>query len=371
MKCYDINDIKTSKIKVFCHLPFTHMKINVNGDMLQCCYQGKYLGNILKQPIEEIWNSKTAREIRKVTLRNKLHPNCQEWGGCPFINADLKKTNDFYVYDNLPNSLEIDLSSKHCNIGGENPSDDNPACIMCPRNDPEFRTHPFWETDKTLQIIEAIKPVVPILQSFSILGVSEPFWRNKIFDIFDVMEFKKYKKNINFWTYTNGSIFNETVQKKFLEYTDRSLLFFSIDAATKETYIKIRRRDFLEIIKNNIKKYNSLRSPSTQQIQICNNINTLNVHEMKQMVELAHEVGADEVRFNPTHNGGLWDDFNKDISVNQDNIQQFIDYAEQAKERAKELGICMLEYKKFEQTIVTLDTTRKHTTSKRDEILYI
>src|SRR5277367_1522573 len=101
----------------FCHLPFNHIKINVNGDVNMCCFQGGFLGNILENSIEKIWNSPLAKEIREITLKQELHPCCKNWGGCPWLNGDLSKTRNITYYPYMPTSLELDLPSTHCNIG--------------------------------------------------------------------------------------------------------------------------------------------------------------------------------------------------------------------------------------------------------------
>jgi Iron-sulfur cluster-binding domain len=58
----------------FCALPFTHIKVTPAGEVSMCCFQSGTLGNVLRQPIEEIWHSRTAEEIRATTAAGDLHP---------------------------------------------------------------------------------------------------------------------------------------------------------------------------------------------------------------------------------------------------------------------------------------------------------
>jgi len=344
---------KKQIIYSFCEMPFRHIKINVTGDVTMCCYQGKFLGNIFKDNIIQIWNNSISKEIREKTLNGELHNNCQEWGGCPYINKNLKENNQKVVFlENYPISLEIDLPPTHCNIGGENPNDKNQACVMCPRNFDVFRKSENFKLNNTKKIIDSIKCIVPNLILFSVLGVAEPFYKDLIFEIFEEIEFKKYQNNINFWTYSNGSIFNEILQKKYLEIVKKSFIYFSIDAATKETYKSIRRRDFFEIIQKNLNLYNKIKGENHRSIMY-NNINTLNVKEMEDMVVFAKDNNFNEIQFNPTHDcGSLTSEKTiQDIMVTKDNVSVFLENSEKAKEKAKEINMPIKMVREFEQVV--------------------
>jgi MoaA/NifB/PqqE/SkfB family radical SAM enzyme len=333
----------------FCNMPFNHLKINVEGNVTMCCYQGsEFIGNIFNQGISEIWSSKLAREIRNTTKKKQLHSSCTKWGACPHVNKKVLHCYDVEYNPNFPTSIEIDLPSTHCNIGGTNPNDENPACIMCPRNSENFRSLASWKIDNTEQILEKISPIMPYLTQFCVLGIAEPFWKDAIFYVFEKINFQKHKKNIFFWTFTNGSIFNNEKQTKFLEQTTKSRLNFSIDAASKETYQKIRRRDFFEIIKQNLISYNKKKNKEDHQVFIHNNINILNMHEMPKMVEFAKDVEANGLVFTPTHDAGF-PELVQNIEVKKHNLHMFLKYQEQAQITAKNLQVNLNIFKNFEQ----------------------
>lgn len=343
-------------MKAFCEWPFVRAKININGDVTMCCYQDTFIGNIFNQSLEKIWNCDEAVDVRNTTLQNKLHKKCLTWGGCPYLNTDLTdKEYTFSYTKRLPTEIEIDLPSRHCNIGGLNPSDKNPACLMCPRDSKKYRKSVSFNADHTQRIIEAVKPYMWNLTKLCILGVAEPFWKGIVFDILDYLEFQKYKDKILFWTFTNGSVFNKEVVNKFLEYTDRTEIYCSIDAGTKETYQKIRRRDFFELIKKNLIYYNSVRGMRNRLI-INANINTINMHEMAQMVEFTAVVGADQLVMNPTHNcAGTMDDVvEQELLITRENMNVFESYFQQAQKRAQELGVNLHLYRTFQQVTSSL-----------------
>ncbi len=353
--------IAKQNINVFCDLPFTKCKIANDGTVSQCCYQDKPIGNIFKEKFYDIWNGKISKSIQESTLRNELHPICKGWNACPFIGQKLiPKPSE--ITKGYPQILEIDLPGFHCNIGGINPSDDNPACIMCPRNSPQYRSSHSFKEDNTDVILNLTKHLFAYLKEFTILGVAEPFWKDKIFDVFDKVDFKKYKDNIFFTTFTNGTIFGEKVVDRFLEYTNSSMLFFSIDAATPETYIKIRRQDFYDLIKRNITKYCSKISQMKQEnitARTAYNINLLNVHEMPLMVEESKEMGVHAVQFNPTHTCMDMIDLGG-IGLDKKNLKIFMKYRDAALDKGKEVGIRIDMFRDFEsvasQDLVQLRT---------------
>lgn len=246
-------------------------------------------------------------------------------------------------------SIEFDLPSSHCNIGGTHPNEDTPACVMCPRSSRKFRENPNFAVDNTNTIIAAVRPYMPYIRHLSILGVAEPFWKNKLFEVFDKLGFKLYRDRINFWTISNGSLFSENVAKKYIDYVPESTLIFSIDAGTKETYRKIRRLDFFETIRSNIQQYMKIK-PAMHHVQIHNNINTLNAHEMTLMIEFAKTVGIHEVRFNPTHDCGLGDHVD-DILIKQKHLPFVMAHYQQAQKAAHENQINLILVRDFEQAI--------------------
>jgi MoaA/NifB/PqqE/SkfB family radical SAM enzyme len=345
--------LKVNSTRVFCPLPFIRMKIDPYGGVTQCCYQEpNHLGNILEQDFQEIWNSKTAEEIRKYTLECRLHPRCEGWGGCPFIGREVKDfEKDFPLIHSVnkyyPLGLELDLPSTHCNIGGENPDPvTSPACIMCPRNRKDFTKE--LGISKFDEILEKVKFLMPHLEELTILGVAEPFWKDALFKAFDTLDYIPHNDHCRFWTFTNGTIFGPRVQKKYMEYVKRSILNFSLDAATPETYVKIRRFDFYETIKENIKRYSARRNPSLHTVKICHVLSNMNFREMPLMVEEAEEMGADDILFNFVHNAG-GPEITASLLITGEQREEYEKYEAQAKEIASQTKVQLTQSRIFDQ----------------------
>lgn len=155
----------------YCSLPMTKLIINSDGFVSMCCYQVDQIGNIREQDLLEIWNSEEAKKIREVTLQGNLHPICSSWNVCPFLVQE-KENIPFLGYKKFsyPTRIEIDLPDSFCNIGGENPSEENPACIMCIRNHRKPQ-----QKDLTDLMCKKVKPLMPYLKHLCILGIAKPF----------------------------------------------------------------------------------------------------------------------------------------------------------------------------------------------------
>lgn len=332
----------------FCSLPFTKLILNGWGDVSMCCYQLEQLGNVLGDTtLLELWNSPMAKEIRDTTNQKQLHRVCKSWNTCPFLVTE-KHDFTFDVNDNFdyPTYLELCLPNTHCNIGGETPSNENPACIMCCRN---FDLQPQPPITDTL--CEKAKPIMPYLKWLCVLGVAEPFWKDAVFRVFDKLEFHKHRHHIRFTTNTNVICLVERSTRKYFETIEFSDMNFSIDAASKETYQKIRRVDGYELILKNCRTFMKYRDanggPQRHQVILYNNINLINVHEMTQMVEVAADLGIDKLIMIPTH-----DQCGRvqmgDLLLNSKNIKVFKHNADVARRRAEELGVPLHYSKPFD-----------------------
>jgi len=82
------NDLKPSNSqynidnKISCNMPFTRIAIRANGDVLPCCSFYGYdivVGNIYKNSIKEIWNSKLMNKLRE-DFKHKIYKvgRCKE-----------------------------------------------------------------------------------------------------------------------------------------------------------------------------------------------------------------------------------------------------------------------------------------------------
>ena len=307
----------------FCKYPFQKIKIDSSGKCNFCCFQRIIDGapNILEQSLEDIWNSEVAQQIREDTLNGVLHSACST-PACPFFHIIDEAPKLDVQCEKMPFDIELDLPMQHCNIGGENPKP-NTACIMCERN-------LFFQKqeDRVDEICDKLKPYASNIKFLHIQGVAEAFWKDRIFEVVERIGVDVTKTRIT--TFTNGTILGGERLTRWLKYP-WTCTTFSIDAATPETYKKIRIWDAYHRIVTNMMEFARKRGPS-QSLQIHNNINLFNINEVVGMVELASKVGADYISFNPTHHL-------KGAIVSKENAHLFKKAQEQILETADKLKV--------------------------------
>jgi hypothetical protein len=333
----------------FCSLPYSKIILNSWGDVSMCCHQLTQLGRLdEKTNIMDLWNGPIAKNIRKQTTNGNLHPVCRSGKSCPFIHKSTENTFSFPVYNGFkyPSYLEICLPDKHCNIGGEKPSEKNPACIMCKRN---FRKP--VQNDITDFLCEKAKPLFPYLKGFCVMGIAEPFWKNAVFEMFKKVEFQKYRDKIVFETNTNGTCLNEKECNRFFDEVSHSNISWSLDAATPKTHIMIRRLDALDLVVKNLKRWMSIRNKyggkKHHKVSIYNNINLLNVYEMTEMVEMAVDIGVDSMTMLPTYEQSGIVRLGE-LLLCEKNVHIFKEQSEKAMARAQELGLNLNYQKRFD-----------------------
>jgi len=277
-----------------------------------------YVGNVLENTFDEVWFGEVAEAIRESTRNGQLHSKCCT-PGCPYKSMEKPYPKKRIVYNEYPNFLEIDLPNTHCNVGGKNPDPEkSPACIMCERSAPFFRP----EKDHLFEVLGRIKHIVPNLKQIHIQGIAEPFLQTRedgflLFDVMDVLGFDEYADQITLSVTTNGTLLKKRVREEYLRRAPHSITNFSIDAATPETFKRIRIFDCFDKVIETLYAFSKERVRSRQFLRIHNNINIMNVQEVVGMVQIAAKANVEYVEFNPT------DGFNYKILVNEDNCGLF------------------------------------------------
>lgn len=293
-----------------------------------------YLGNVLQNTFDEVWFGPESEMVRQDTLAGRLSKKCQ-CPGCPFTSMSVPYPIKNIVYNEYPNFLEIDLPNTHCNVGGLSPNPDtSPACIMCERASPHFRP----EKNHLFEVLDRIKHIVPNLQQIHIQGIAEPFYQTRadgylLFDVLDALDFDKYADKITLSVTTNGTLFKKSVRQEYLKRAPHSITNFSIDAATPETFKRIRIFDCFDKVIENLYEFSTERIRNRQFLRIHNNINSMNVDEVIGMVHIAHRANVEFLELNPT-NG-----FNHKILLNETNCGRFAKAQQDVIELCTQLGV--------------------------------
>ena len=226
---------------LICLYPFYFMQIFYEN-VHTCCpdWTKHILGDIKKQSIEEIWNSDTARYIRRQMYSGAWEKICNPC--CPIL-SQYRATGRLIAYDNLekfdvlspeliseirdgkaylesqPTCFKID-NANACNIN----------CIMCTRN--------ARSDDESLimSTAERVSPYLPRARVVVLCGSGEPLAIKHTRNL--LMKDFSSNKDLKFNLITNALLLPQFWDK--IKHQRFGEILISIDAATKETYENIR-----------------------------------------------------------------------------------------------------------------------------------
>jgi MoaA/NifB/PqqE/SkfB family radical SAM enzyme len=185
-----------------------------------------------------------------------------------------------------------------------------------------------------LEVLERVSHIIPNLSQIHIQGIAEPFWKGLFFQILDVLKFDQHANQILVSTTTNGLLFTEEARKDYLRRVPNSITNFSIDAINPRTFqaLRIFNENSFNRVMENLFGFDKMRDHNRQFLRIVTNVNTINIDEVKGIVNLAKQVRAVFV-FGPTHG------FNHKITVNSENCGRFLRAHYDLVDECKRLGV--------------------------------
>ncbi len=167
-----------------------------------------------------------------------------------------------------PSYIEIEVTTK-CNL----------KCIIC--------EHTYWNEPNRDMSFEQFKGIIdqfPRLKWIGLTGIGESFI-NK--DFIKMLRYVK-SKDIIVELYDSFYFINEKVAQELIEI-EIDNIFVSFDAATKETYEKIRVGSDFDIVMNNIKKFIQIKKAMNSYFPRFNFhyiVNKLNYQEVLEYIDL-------------------------------------------------------------------------------------
>ncbi len=269
----------------FCPRPFEEIEISITGEVYTCCpnWNNFYsIGNIHKDTLENIWNSKNAIDVRKRILNN-------DYSICDINRCLYLKQNDFKtayetnykaVMNEYPKTVKF-VYDKECNID----------CKIC-------RDKITRLTENELEVLNSKIDTffLPILRSAKILIINaagDPFGSRHSRLL--IKQAAQTYPDLKFDIHTNGILCNEENLKKLNVTPDRiSIIRISIHAATPQTYGKIVTNGefyFPKII-SNLKYLSTLKSKYEFPIFIQFVILPDNYKEIPSFIRLAEQLNV-------------------------------------------------------------------------------
>jgi len=298
----------------FCPIPFARADVHQAGEVLMCCahWLPTALGNVFQDTTNDILNSDTARAIRRSVVDGSFkycsHADC-EW----MVNDKLPRKVDYVGKDYVDNDYHVPAAVLENAFSGISFDIDNVSfmtfCLdrtcnlTCPSCRADLIMIKGAERDRLYEATE--RAVLPMLRGAKralinsageafvsrpsrrlMEGLAEPGYESVVVDII-----------------TNGTVCTKEEWDKFSHLYGRiHFVRVSMDAATKETFEKLRRGAHFETVVNNLRNiYQMVRDGRVFNFTMSFTYQRDNVHEMQRFVEFGKEIGAQALIFEKLH----------------------------------------------------------------------
>lgn len=292
-----------------CNYPFEYAVINKNT--LYCCCPGWVklaLGNPMKQNVNNIWHSNIAK-IFRLSVINKTFSFCKS-ELCPYINNPVQKKEDRMkqVPDvaNVPKRIDINIDQS-CNLS-------------CPSCRCEVLVSKGQELEEGYVLADQIMDSqwLEKAEHLTMAGFGEVFF-SKVYE--KMLSATNQLQRNSILILSNGNLFNEKNWNKIKDSYKKISVSVSVDAATPETYQKLRRGGNWETLLKNFQMISDLRKiGKIERMEIRMVVQRENYQEMPEFVRMAKKFGFDAAVFIRMQNWGTYSDVEfREISMTKEN----------------------------------------------------
>ncbi len=260
----------------FCTVPFSYLEIH-KDNVYGCCpsWLSKSYGSTDK--LNEIWNGDIATKIR-LSILDGTYKFCDK-NNCPHLSQLIHTKHPTINFIKKESNLS-------CFPTRINLSFDNSCNLKCPSCRSNFIMESNTELLKNEQIMKDISTFFGNSVSYLyISGTSDPFASKTFSNFLKNFNIELFPKLQNIHLHTNGLLFDEKMWKS-IEKSHKYIktIEISIDAATKETYEKIRVGGNWNTLMNNLKFISSIKTIREKIFSFV--IQDTNFNEMKMFYDL-------------------------------------------------------------------------------------
>ncbi|MBI9077122.1 MAG: radical SAM protein [Desulfatibacillum sp.] len=318
--------------QVRCIRPFTSLELQPGGEVSFCCVEWSkvpYIGNVQYQSLAEIWNSDTARYIRRKMYAGEWTDVCRP-EVCPVLISEGWKDltlegNETRLFTLTERHIE-DIGSAKTFMQASptyvlmsNLETCNLKCPMCGPFREIYAENrlgaPFsCAVDKQREIVEgedmgALERVarevhtgLPDLKVLGLTGAGDPLFRK---DTRNILFSKRKNSNPKIALFTNGLLFEPKIWKK-IKHNAFHYVNVSVDAATRDTYENLRRPGKWDTLTANLEFLSDLRKQGVIPLFFINfTVMRSNLEEMVDFVRLGKHLGVDSIYFQKIR-GIIW-----------------------------------------------------------------
>lgn len=233
-----------TKQELFCPRPFTELTVGPHAYYLCCPGWGDFEIALHPADVEEIWNSKKVQDIRASILDGSfshctscpnliqiLYSSKPKFG--PVLSKEMAAEHPFYSEVMNKNLVVLDRSPVEISMAANRTC--NLACPSCRTKVVRDKT-PYYD-------IELVKSFLAqddcTLETLWVSGSGDPLFNPDYREFLNSVTKEEYP-NLNIHVQTNG-LFAKKYLPEILEKGVVRSVNVSVDAATKETYEKLRR----------------------------------------------------------------------------------------------------------------------------------
>lgn len=292
LKFYNYSPVKKPEFKdKFCYQPFNRLQIDEDGDVMLCgCQQDMpyVIGNIYTDTLENIWNSAEANRVRQSVIDGEFtycSRDCSHLAQLPDRPDVMPAATDF------PLTIKLDLD-RSCNL----------KCPSC-REQIIIEKH-SQKIDTQIKLFEEIKQralnnpdkqfrIIPMASGEIFASHSGRAFLTSLID---------YPfTNLRLDLISNGTLFIKNAELINSIKHLMSKLAVSIDAATPETYAKVRGGNWNELLAG----LELFKNTSSISLNLIFCVQKSNFHEIELFAELAKKYNA-SVSYQKMTNWGHW-----------------------------------------------------------------
>lgn len=285
-----------------CRRPFEEMEILWDGSIHLCVpgWLPVSVGNVSELGIAEIWNSESAKALRK-SVSDGSFANCLSQN-CPYLSAwrsggngksgsplvPVVEASSYLKGEHSPWPVTLSLSYDYtCKLD----------CEMCRSG--IRRVQPGSGDDlKFSRITDEVIKALPHVTRLKIGLNGEPFDSRHYMRILSALNVDQHR-NLQVRLLTNGLGLTEQMLTQF---EGRKVSFESVevgvDAATAATYEALRKRGNFAVLLENLMAMKEFRKRGViRHLALSFVVQAGNYREMGSFVSLANEIGVDRILF--------------------------------------------------------------------------
>lgn len=279
-----------------CYMPFEYAQVQTFGYTYPCCEGwAKYnIGNIFFDRPKKVWNSAAAK-LYRLSVINKTFAFCNP-DNCPYLNnpqkVEKRYTNQHQTEIPTITCLAFDYT---CNL----------MCKSCRKN----RINNNKDENYKLMHDNIVKKLQEDkwLESHELLVASQG--EALMGEAYKKILFSKKSNRTSITLHTNATLLNKKNLDKLIEKYNDITMYISVDAATKDTYEKLRVGGNFDVLTNNLKLISEAKKEGKiRYVSILYVLQRENYKELADTCRMVIDLGFDRFDVTRIFNWGTYSD---------------------------------------------------------------